>query len=59
MIHKGCRYNVEQDRGRHAWRWTVFLDAHQPRTGLALTRADAILDAEFVIEAAERAGELL
>ena len=28
----------------------VFLDAVRIRTGIALTRADAVLDAEFAIE---------
>ena len=34
------------------WKWIVFLDANRMRTGIALTRADAVLDAELAIEKA-------
>jgi len=34
------------------WKWIVFLDPMRRRTGVALTRADAVLDAEFIIEKA-------
>ena len=59
MIYKGCRYEIEQERERHLWRWKVFLDAHQVRTGVALTRGDAISAVEAEVDEAEQDGELL
>jgi hypothetical protein len=32
------------------WKWIAFLDATRMQTGIALTRADAVLDAEWAIE---------
>jgi hypothetical protein len=59
MVYKGCRYSVEKDGQKPAWRWTVFLDAHLIASGLALTRGDAISIAESEIDRAEQAGELI
>jgi len=46
-------YNLKSfRRNPSCWKWVVFLDATKTRTGIALTRADAVLDAEFAIEKA-------
>jgi len=57
MEHKGIRFEVVQTTNQCCWKWTAFLDAVRVRTGIALTRADAVLDAEQAIaEALERTG---
>lgn len=50
MDYKGVEFEVVQATGPGCWKWTVFL--HAVRTGVALTRADAVLDAELAIERA-------
>ena len=48
MDYKGIEYSVVQTAS--GWKWIVFLDATRTRTGIGLTRADAVLDAESVID---------
>jgi hypothetical protein len=51
MTHKGIEYKVTAGSPA-AWRWAVFIDSANPRTGISLTRSDAVIDAEFAIEEA-------
>ena len=48
MEYKGIPFEITQLAT--AWKWTVFLDATSMQSGLALTRADAVLDAEIAID---------
>jgi hypothetical protein len=50
MEHKAVQFEVVQMTNPWCWKWTVFLDATRMRTGIALTRADALLDVELAIE---------
>ena len=52
MDHKTIQFEVVQATNPCCWKWIVFLDATRMRTGIALTRADAVLDAELAIEKA-------
>jgi hypothetical protein len=52
MEHKTIQFQVVQATNPCCWKWIVFLDATRMRTGIALTRADAVLDAELAIEKA-------
>ncbi|WFU15029.1 hypothetical protein [Bradyrhizobium sp. CB3481] len=52
MEHKGVQFEVIQTTNSCGWKWTAFVDAARMRTGIALTRADAVLDAELAIEKA-------
>ena len=52
MEHKGVQFEVVQTINPCCWKWVVFLDAVRMRTGIALTRADAVLDGELAIEKA-------
>lgn len=55
--HRGVEFKVVQAANPSCWKWTAFLDPIRMRTGIALTRADAVLDAELAIERAlERQG---
>jgi hypothetical protein len=49
MEYKAVQFEVFQSPDLGCWKWTVFL--HTTTVGgIALTRADAILDAELAIE---------
>jgi hypothetical protein len=48
--HKGIEYSVVQTANPTGWKWTVFLDATRTRTGIAHSRAHAVLDAERAID---------
>lgn len=52
MEYKAIQFEIIQTTSPCCWKWVVFLDATKTRTGIALTRADAVLDAEFAIEKA-------
>ena len=52
MEYKAIQFEIIQMTNPCCWKWVVFLDATKTRTGIALTRADAVLDAEFAIEKA-------
>ena len=52
MEYKAIQFEIIQMTNPCCWKWVVFLDATKTRTGIALTRADAELDAEFAIEKA-------
>jgi hypothetical protein len=50
MEYKTIQFEVVETTNPFGWKWVVFLDATRTRTGIGLTRADAVLDAELVIE---------
>ena len=52
MEYKAIQFEIIQTTSPCGWKWVVFLDATKTRTGTALTRADAVLDAEFAIDQA-------
>jgi hypothetical protein len=52
MDYKGIEYQLVETTNPCCWKWTVLLDATRMRTGIALTRADAVLDAERAIDTA-------
>ena len=52
MDYKGIDFEVTQMANPRCWKWTAFLDDVRMHTGVALTRADAVLDAELAIEKA-------
>ena len=52
MEYKAIQFEIIQTTNPCCWEWVVFLDATRTRTGIALTRADAVLDAELTIEKA-------
>jgi hypothetical protein len=52
MEYKAVQFEVAQTIKPCCWKWVVFLDATKMRTGIALTRGDAVLDAEIAIEKA-------
>jgi hypothetical protein len=58
MEYKALQFEVIQMTNPGCWKWVIFLDATKTRTGIALTRADAVLDAEFAIEKALESGQL-
>ena len=54
MEYKGIRFEIVETTNPCRWKWIVFLTPTRMRTGVALTRADAVLDAESAIEEALR-----
>ena len=52
MEYKAFQFEIIQTTNPCCWKWVVFLDGTKTRTGIALTRADAVLDAELAIEKA-------
>ena len=52
MEYKTIQFEVIQTANPFGWKWIVFLDATRTRTGIGLTRADAVLDVEFAIDQA-------
>jgi hypothetical protein len=50
MDYKTIPFEVLETTNPYGWKWIVFLDATRTRTGIGLTRADAVLDAEFAID---------
>ena len=50
MEYKGIQFEMIEVTNPCCWKWVVFLHATKTRTGIALTRADAMLDAEAAIE---------
>jgi hypothetical protein len=58
MEYKALQFEIIQMTNPGCWKWVVFLDATKTRTGIALTRADAVLDAEFAIEKALESRQL-
>ena len=53
MEYKTIQFEViPMTNSSQGWKWIVFLDSIRTRTGVGLTRADAVLDAEFTIDKA-------
>jgi hypothetical protein len=52
MEYKAVQFEITQTTNPCCWKWVVFLDAARTLTGVALTCADAVLDAEFTIDKA-------
>jgi len=52
MEYEAIQFEILQTTNPSCWKWVVFLDETKTRTGIALTRADAVADAEFAIEKA-------
>jgi hypothetical protein len=52
MEYRAVHFEVMQTTNPWCWKWVVFLNATRTRTGVALTRADAVLDAEVAIDKA-------
>ena len=52
MDYKGIEYSVLQTANPLGWKWTVFLAGIRTRTGIAHSRAHAVLDAERAIDKA-------
>ena len=52
MQHRAVQFEVVPTTNPCCWKWIVFLNATRMRTGIALTRADAVLDAEIAIDRA-------
>jgi hypothetical protein len=50
MQYKAVQFEVVPTTNPCCWKWIVFLSATRMRTGIALTRADAVLDAEITID---------
>ena len=43
MDYKTIPFEVLETTNPYGWKWIVFLDATRTRTGIGLTRADAVL----------------
>lgn len=52
MEYRTIPFEVVETTNPYGWKWIVFLDAIRTRTGIGLTRADAVLDAESAIDKA-------
>jgi hypothetical protein len=50
--YKGIEFSVVQTANPMGWKWTVFPDGIRTRTGIAHSRAHAVLDAERAIDKA-------
>jgi hypothetical protein len=48
--YKGIQFEIIEVTNPCCWKWVVFLHATKTRTGIAITRADAMLDAQAAIE---------
>ena len=52
MEYRTVQFEVVETTNPYGWKWVVFLDATRTRTGIGLTRADAVSVAEFAIDKA-------
>jgi hypothetical protein len=52
MEHKGVEYQVVQTANPTGWIWNVQLASGRTKIGVALTKANAIFDAERAIDKA-------
>jgi hypothetical protein len=50
MEYKNIQFEIIETTNPYGWKWIVFLDATRTYTGIGLTRADAVLDAECAID---------
>ena len=49
MEYKSVQFEIIELADRRCWKWVVFLGSSRIPSGVALTRADAVLDAQPVI----------
>lgn len=56
MEYKAIQFSVIQT-DPSCWKWIILLDTIGTRSGVSLTRADAVLDAESAIDKALENGE--
>jgi hypothetical protein len=54
MTYKGVEYQILRVDDPPGWKWTVFLEGSHKLSGIAATRAHAVLDAERTIDKAVR-----
>ena len=52
MKHRDIEYTLVQGIGRHIWKWSVVLDGSRSATGQAMTKAEAVSEAERAIDRA-------
>jgi len=52
MKHRDIEYTLVQGVGRHIWKWSVVLDGSPSATGQAMTKAEAVSEAERAIDRA-------
>jgi hypothetical protein len=50
MEYKGIEYQVVQTASPNEWKWTVWMDGRQPRTGSGRSRTLAIALAQLAID---------
>jgi hypothetical protein len=54
MKYRDVDYTIEQGLGRQIWKWTVKWDADRSAAGHAMTKAEAVGQAERAIDRALR-----
>jgi len=53
MEYRAIQFEVVPTKDpTYVWKWIVLLDATRTQTGVGLTRADAVRDAQFAIDKA-------
>jgi len=52
MKHRGIEYTLVQGIGRHVWKWSVAFDVDHSAAGQAMTKAEAVSEAERAIDRA-------
>jgi hypothetical protein len=52
MKHRDIEYTLVQGIGRHVWKWSVAFDADHSASGQAMTKAEAVSEAERAIDRA-------
>ena len=50
MKYRHIEYSIVQGIGRNVWKWTVTFEEHRTKTGQAMTKADAVSNAERAID---------
>jgi hypothetical protein len=58
MKYRGLEYTIVQGIGRHVWKWSVAFDADHSASGQAMTKAEAVSEAERAIDRALAAKKL-
>jgi hypothetical protein len=52
MNYRGIEYTAVQGLGRQVWKWSVALDADRTAAGMAMTKAEAVAEAQRAIDRA-------
>ena len=50
MKHRDIEYTLVQGTGRHIWKWSVVLDGSRSAAGQAMSKAEAVSEAERAID---------